>query len=118
MKFPNQSEEIFSVLEDAIEKSGFTCDQRRIFGHKTYFVNGYMFAGVFGEAGIHLRVGQTIRDNAVENITGTAYFEANGRVLKDHLLLREQIFADREILSDWLQKAYSHTSSLAPKKKK
>jgi len=118
MTFPKQSEQIFSILEDAIEESGFEYDLRKMFGHKTFFVNGYMFAGVFGGTGIHLRVGQTIRDDAVERVTGAAYFEANGRVMKDHLLLTEQIFTDREILSDWLQKAYSYTSSLPPKQKK
>ncbi len=118
MKFPKQSEVIFARLNDIIEQSGFDCEFRTMFGHKTFFVNGYMFAGVFGETGIHLRVGQSMRDDAVESVRGAAYFEANGRVMKDHLLLEKPLFSDAEKLSDWLRKAYSYTSSLPPKKKK
>lgn len=118
MKFPKQSEELFSILEEAIDQSDFDYDLRKMFGHKTFFVNGYMFAGVFGETGIHLRVGESTRDDAVKNIPGADYFEANGRIMKDHLLLEKPLFSDAEKLPDWLRKAYSYTSSLPPKKKK
>lgn len=118
MKFPKQSQDIFLILKDTIEQSRIECEMRKMFGHKTFFVNGYMFAGVFGDSGIHLRVGQSSRDDAVENIPGVEYFEANGRVMKDHLLLTEPIFTNNDLLSDWLQKAYTYTVSLPPKKKK
>ncbi|MBD3275216.1 MAG: hypothetical protein GF372_07890 [Candidatus Marinimicrobia bacterium] len=118
MKFPKQSEAIFSILNDTIEQSGYGCELRKMFGHKTFFVNGYMFAGVFGETGIHLRVGQSMRDDAIENTRGVAYFEANGRIMKDHLLLTEEIYSDEEKLTTWLEKAHDHTLSQPPKKKK
>ena len=115
MKF---SPERSADLENRIQTYGYRAEKKKMFGHETFFTNGYMFTGANVE-GIFVHVGKKTRDHALENTPGIAPFEPmEGMVMKDYLLLKETESDNEESVKYWLETSYSYLNALPPKLKK
>jgi len=89
---------------------------RKMFGYPAAFVNGNMFAGVFGD-GVFARLPPDLRAS-LERDHGARPFEPMaGRPMKDYLGLPDAVIADEAALAAALQAAFRHTAALPAKVK-
>jgi len=105
---PERSE----LLEDRIRSYGYQAEKKKMFGHETFFTNGYMFAGANVD-GIFVHVGEEIRDNALDKAKDVALFSPmEGMVMKEYLLLEEPVCSDEPQLKAWLDTSYAYLNGL------
>ncbi len=87
-----------------------------MFGNLGAFVNGNMFAGLFGSAvGVRLAGPDAGELAAIE---GTGPFGPAERPMGGYLSLPPAWRDDADLAAQWVEKAYAHVSSLPPKVKK
>lgn len=112
------SAELSNMLEQIIVTSGYPVLKRKMFGHETFFLNGYMFSGA-NEKGIFVHIGVEEKEKALRTEKGVIPFEPmEGMVMKDYLLLQESIHSDPDKLKKWLEQSSRYLMALPPKKKK
>ncbi len=102
-------------LEERIRENGYPAEKRRMFGHETWFLNGYMFAGA-NEDGIWLHLGEASVQEALARVPDAAPFvPRRGMVMKDYLLLKPAIHSDPVRLKEWLDRSASYLQGRPPK---
>jgi TfoX/Sxy family transcriptional regulator of competence genes len=102
MKF---SPELAGLLEKQIQAAGYPASKRKMFGHETWFLNGYMFAGASTE-GIWMHLGEQAVREALSGEPGVAPFSpGRGMVMKDYLTLAEPACRDAARLGRWLERS-------------
>jgi TfoX/Sxy family transcriptional regulator of competence genes len=90
----------------------------KMFGGVAGLVNGNMFGGLFAKSAV-AKLNDADRAEALE-LDGAELFDpmGNGRVMQDTVMLPEEVFHDAEALAEWMRRAFDHTATLPPKKKK
>ena len=90
----------------------------RMFGGLAAMVNGHMLGGLFARS-VVVRLSHEDQKAALA-LDGSEPFDpmGNGRVMKDTILLAEEVMNDREELRGWLQRALDFTASLPRKQAK
>jgi TfoX/Sxy family transcriptional regulator of competence genes len=84
-----------------------------MFGNLGAFVNGNMFAGLFG-ATVGVRVSDVDRA-ALEDIEGTGPFGPEGRPMGGYVGLPEAWAGDPAKAVPWVERAHAHVAGLPPK---
>ena len=84
-----------------------------MFGNLGAFVNGNMFAGLFG-ATVGVRVSDVDRA-ALEDIEGTGPFGPEGRPMGGYVGLPEAWAGDPAKAVPWVGRAHAHVAGLPPK---
>ena len=109
--------ELSASLEKKIQKYEYGAHKKKMFGHEVFFLNGYMFTGA-NESGIFVHIGKDARDRALEEEKAVVKFEPmEGNVMKDYLLLQEQVHTNEDKLKKWLDQSSEYLVSLPQKKK-
>ena len=88
-----------------------------MFGNLASFVNGNMFAGLFGDS-LFVRLSE--KDDQIEflKIKGTASFEPmEGRPMKGYFVVPKSWMGQRELVRPWIRKAFESTERMPEKKK-
>lgn len=112
------SPELSSFLEDKISKFGYPVEKKKMFGHETFFLNGYMFTGA-NVSGIVVHIGKEARDSALQKESYVIPFEPmEGMVMRDYLLLQKPIYSRETQLKNWLDGSRDYLLSLPKKQKK
>jgi TfoX/Sxy family transcriptional regulator of competence genes len=112
------SPERSALLEARIESYGYQAEKQKMFGHETFFTNGYMFTGANVD-GIFVHVGEETRDRALSEEKDVAPFRPmGGMVMREHLLLEDAACRDEPRLKGWLDTAYSYLNSRPQKIKR
>jgi TfoX/Sxy family transcriptional regulator of competence genes len=94
------------------------CDYRKMFGYPAYFINGNMFAGVFGDK-IFIRLSDSDIEKIRREPRDISPFEPmKGRPMKEYVFLPKSEYSDDAFFDEWLKKSVLYVSSLPPKKKK
>jgi len=105
MTWKKVSEEFAGYLDDVMRR--FTCEKKRMFGCPCWFVNGQMFAGAWQE-NVLLRLSEQDRRELFQDFDEAAPFEPmKGRVMKEYATIPASLADDREVLNDWLDRAYA-----------
>ncbi|MEZ5016173.1 MAG: hypothetical protein R2800_03920 [Flavipsychrobacter sp.] len=79
--------------------------------------NGYMFS-LFNKAGeIGIRLHKDDCKKFMEEHNTTIY-KSYGAVMKDYVLIPEEMYGDLKLLAKYLDKSYEYVMSLPPKKEK
>ncbi len=111
--WPKASPKKGELLEAHVKR--FKTDKRQMFGAPVWFVNGNMFAGVFGD-GVFARFSEKDRR---ELSAETKPFEpVAGHAMSEYLTLPQKILDDAEKFDGLLDRSHTYVSSLKPKKKK
>jgi len=84
-----------------------------MFGNLAAFVNGNMFAGLFGDK-LFVRVGDPERDRLIA-AGGADFAPMAGRPMKGYVTLPEGWRSAEENARGWVQRALAGTSALPPK---
>jgi TfoX/Sxy family transcriptional regulator of competence genes len=112
------SPELSDYLEYILNEHEYSWEKKKMFGHETFFLNGYMFCGA-NVKGIFVHVGIDAKLEALMNEKGVAPFEPReGMVMKEYLLLNKDVYSDEEELLKWLDRSRTYLLSLPPKKRK
>jgi TfoX/Sxy family transcriptional regulator of competence genes len=112
------SAERSAALESKLKAYGYVAEKKKMFGHETFFTNGYMFTGANVD-GIFVHVGQEARDRALKEKSGVAPFKPmEGMVMREYLLLEEPVCSDESRLKAWLDTSYAYLNGLPPKARK
>jgi len=87
-----------------------------MFGNLGAFVNGNMFAGLFGpDVGVRLDQSGSGELSAIE---GSGPFGPAERPMSGYLTLPRAWRATPELASDWVERALAHVGAMPPKVKK
>lgn len=115
MEIPKASEEdkefFRSLLPDAVE-----VEIKPMFGNIAAFVNGNMFAGLFGPA-VGVRLNDADRDE-LAGLEGSGPFGPHERPMGGYLSLPQAMRATPRAAAAWVTKAFEHVGSMPPKVKK
>ena len=112
------SAEMSAVLDKAIADSGLPAEKKKMFGHETWFLNGYMFCGA-NVRGIFVHLGRDAVPGIIEREDDTGPFEpGRGMTMKDYLQLGLTICAKEDVLQEWLKRSAEYLLAKPPKIKK
>ena len=89
---------------------------RPMFGNLAAFVNGNMFAGVFGED-LFIRLSDENRSKLIEE-GGSEFSPMPGRAMKEYAALPRPWKSDLQLAEQWIDRSLAFAATLPPKKKK
>jgi TfoX/Sxy family transcriptional regulator of competence genes len=115
MEIPKPSDEDKEFFKSLIPGDP-AVEVKPMFGNLGAFVNGNMFAGLFGPA-VGVRLDDAGRDE-LEVIEGSGPFGPAGHAMGGYLSLPEAWRGTPDVAADWVGRALSHVRSLPPKAKK
>ncbi len=93
------------------EAAGVTT--RPMFGNQAAFLNGNMFAGLFGDA-LFVRVDAEDRDRLLA-AGGSDFVPMPGRPMRGYTCLAPDWHAVPAAAGEWVSRALAHTAALPPK---
>ena len=109
MTWKKVPDELADYLDGALQR--FSCERKKMFGCPCWFVNGRMFAGAWQES-VLLRLSDQDRRELFQDFDEAAPFEPTaGRVMKEYAVIPASLADDREVLDDWLDRAYAFARS-------
>jgi TfoX/Sxy family transcriptional regulator of competence genes len=115
MEIPKPSDEDRQFFRSLIP-DGPSVEVKPMFGNLGAFVNGNMFAGLFGpDVGVRLDQPGSGELAAIE---GSGPFGPAGRPMSGYLTLPSGWRATPELASDWVERALAHVRTMPPKVKK
>ena len=104
-----------TALEKLLRDRGILTETKKMFGHESHFLNGYMYTGANVD-GVFVHLGQDGVRTALETEKGVRPFgPMEGMVMKDYLLLDKEIADDAARLTDWLETSRDYLMGLPPK---
>ncbi|MEM8908907.1 MAG: hypothetical protein AAGD05_13760 [Bacteroidota bacterium] len=80
-------------------------------------VNGHMFSQLNKDGQVGLRLGADDRAAFLKQYN-TVLFSAYGAVMKEYVLVTEEVLSDDDLFAPYLAKSYAYVQSLKPKKGK
>ncbi len=111
-KFVPAPKELVERFEKAI-RSIPEAEPRKMFGYPAVFINGQMFAGLFGDT-MMLRLSPEDRE-LIAKRGGKPFEPMPGRVMREYVTVPETILKSPRQLDAWLGKALEFARSLPPK---
>lgn len=109
-KFEKATPETKDLFASLVE--GLACEPRSMFGYPCAFLNGQMFAGVFGNS-VVVRLDEKQRAALLEVDGAQAFCPMPGRTMKEYVQLVS--LEDEELLARWVEKAFAYAKTLPPK---
>ena len=88
---------------------------RPMFGNISGFVNGNMFAGVFGND-LFLRLSDENRRELLDKKGSKLLEPKKGKPMKDHVVIPKEWLAQPSTVRTWVERSLEWTSKLSPKK--
>lgn len=115
-KFKKAPSELVDFLTNKMKN--VKCDYRKMFGYPAYFINGSMFAGLFGDK-LFLKLSEPDIAEIKKTSKGVGDLEPMpGRPMKGYVTIPESVYSDDALFAEWLNKSIKYVSSLPPKQKK
>lgn len=115
----NKKERSESELVELLKKNltGVEYVEKKMFGKFAYFINNNMFTGTHLSY-LFLKLSPKDREEALSR-EGIMVFEPRaGTVMKDYVVLSDQVLDDTPLLAKLFQKSVSYVSRLPPKEPK
>ena len=116
MELKKAPRELVEFIAEKMKK--VTCEYRKMFGYPAYFINGNMFAGVFGDK-LFLRLSDAdiaLISKVCKDVS--AFEPMRGRPMKGYVFLPKIVYSEDVFFDEWLKKSIEYVSSLPPKQKK
>lgn len=79
--------------------------------------NGYMFSFLNKEAQVGIRLSKEACE-AFKEKYNTTEFKSHGAVMKNYVLIPDELLENLEVLAPYLEESYQYVLSLPPKKSK
>lgn len=115
-EFKKAPQELVDFLVEKMKDKN--CNYRMMFGYPTYFFNGNMLVGVYGDK-LFLRLSDVDIASIMKNCSGITAFEPMpGKAMKDYVVLPKNVYSNDRVFEEYLDKSIKYVSSLMPKAKK
>ena len=106
------------ILSDLVQKTGYPATLKKMFGHDTWFLNGYMYAGC-NTGGVFVHLGEDGAKNAIDTNDDVIPFSPRSdMVMRAYVQIADPSARDPQILSEWLKRSAEFLLALPPKVKK
>ncbi len=105
--------DLFHEMMDQFERA----DRKKMFGYPCCFYNGNMFTGLHEENWV-LRLPEDKRSEMVLNYQATQFAPMKGRVMREYLIIPQEILNDVSLLKKWIQTSLDYAQSLPKKEPK
>ena len=116
MEWTKPSKDLVETFDRAV--ASFPSAERRLmFGMPAAFLNGNMFACLFGE-GMVLRLPDAPRDELMAKEGGGPFEPMPGRRMREYALVPPHMSRDAAELDRWLARAFEYAQTLPPKVQK
>ncbi len=116
MEWKKAPEELVEFITNKMK--GVKCDYRKMFGYPAYFVNGNMFAGIFGDK-LFLRLSVADITEITKSYKDVTTFEPmRGRPVKGYVFIPKAVYSDDAVFDKWLKKSIKYVTALPPKQKR
>ncbi len=116
MDWEKPSPELTRILEESSAPFGII-ERRKMFGCPAYYINGNMFAGVYGRQ-LFLRLPLEARDELRDTFGAKPFEPIAGRPMKEYVQMPEAIWSDEAALDEWMRRSVEHMASLPAKEPK
>lgn len=113
MEFEKRSQAVIDAFDAVVPPP--PVERRKMFGMPACFINGNMFAGVYGRQ-IMLRLSETDREKLLRN--GGEPFAPMGRAMREYVCVPTAYVGQPAKLRAWMKKAQAFGESLPPKQPK
>ncbi|MFC6288064.1 TfoX/Sxy family protein [Nocardioides sp. GCM10027113] len=113
MELPKHTDEDKARFRDLVPEAPGV-EVKPMFGSLGAFVNGNMFAGLFG-TDVGVRLDEATRAD-LEAVEGSGPFGPPGRPMREYVALPASL--DDDQASAWVERARAHVATLPPKVKK
>jgi len=114
MKWEKAPEELKAKFDAAFPPA--PAERKQMFGYPCGFVNGNMFAGIFGSR-VFVRVSDA-HGAELAGAGGEPFEPMKGRPMKGYTLLPAPLVDQPRAFASWTARAAEHTATLPPKAKK
>jgi len=116
MKFKKAPPELVEFITNKMKN--VKADYRNMFGYPAYFINGNMFAGLFGGK-LYLKLSEQDMVEIKKICKEVTNLEPMpGRPMKGYVVLPKSMYSDEATFSEWLERSIKYASSLPPKQTK
>ena len=116
MDWEKPSPELIRILEEVSEPFE-VIERRKMFGCPAYYINGNMFAGVYGQQ-LFLRLPEEARAELRERLDAKPFEPMAGRPMKEYVTMPEAVWSDPAALDDWMRRSVEFTGAMPPKQPK
>jgi TfoX/Sxy family transcriptional regulator of competence genes len=114
-KIPKPTEETKEFFRSVVPDHP-TVAVKPMFGNLSAFVNGNMFAGIFGPD-VFVRLSEK-DDTALRRAGGGPFEVMPGRAIGGYTMLPEAWRTDRKRVSQWVERSLTYADTLPPKQPK
>jgi TfoX/Sxy family transcriptional regulator of competence genes len=116
VKLPKSSSALAELFAELVPDAAGVV-RKPMFGMPTAFVNGNMFTGLFGE-GLTLRLSADDRVAVAAELPSQPFAPMPSRPMKEYVLVRDPLRADRAVLEAWIGRSLEFASVLPAKQPK
>jgi TfoX/Sxy family transcriptional regulator of competence genes len=116
VEWEKPSPELIGILEEASGPFDMI-ERRKMFGCPAYYINGNMFAGVYGRQ-LFLRLSPEDRASLRDSAGAEPFAPMPSRPMKEYISLPEGIWSDPDSLGEWMHRSVEFAASLPPKQPK
>jgi TfoX/Sxy family transcriptional regulator of competence genes len=116
MDWERPSPDLTRILEEAAEPFA-VIERRKMFGCPAYYINGNMFAGVYGTQ-LFLRLPAGSRAELQSDLGAKPFEPIAGRPMKEYVAMPQGIVNDTAALDEWMRRSVEFVSGMPPKQPK
>ena len=116
MDWEKPSAELSRILGEAAAPFAVV-ERRKMFGSPAFYINGNMFAGVYGRQ-LFLRLSPEDRAALESGMSAKPFEPMPGRPMKEYVAMPEPVWGDPSALDEWMRKSVEFASALPPKQPK
>ncbi len=110
------STELIEAIEAAL--AGYSCESKKMFGARCYFVGGNMFAGAHQDV-VFLRLSEEDRVLVMNEFDEITPFEPmDGKPMREYVAIPESVFSQSDSIMTWIDRSHAMVSSMPKKEKK
>ena len=116
MDWEKPSTELSRILDEAAEPFA-VIERRKMFGCPAFYINGNMFAGVYGQQ-LFLRLPPEARATLVTELEAKPFEPMPGRPMKEYVAMPEAIWSDMAAMDEWMRRSVEFVAAMPPKQPK
>jgi TfoX/Sxy family transcriptional regulator of competence genes len=110
------SAELSRILDEAAEPFA-VIERRKMFGCPAFYINGNMFAGVYGQQ-LFLRLPPEARATLETDLEAKPFEPIPGRPMKEYVTMPAAVWSDSAAMDDWMRRSVEFVASMPPKQPK
>ncbi len=113
MDWEKPSPELSRILDEATEPFA-VIERRKMFGCPAFYINGNMFAGVYGQQ-LFLRLPPEQREELHSGLGAKPFEPMAGRPMKEYVAMPEAVWSDPAAMDEWMRRSVEFVAAMPAK---